>query len=931
MSRNSSTRLNDTEVNDVTFNLPPPGGGLQLRSSSDDDTTNGNSSNSNIDAIGHASNIIHSYPPDSLHNGDSQSLQSSSMSIAVGGARPKVKTFNPSKFPTSTFKETSSEHDVSIAPVNGYLKFMTVLDDDIYEDPPTYEAAMAMTNGGNVLPISEKDINCRGMLNGNSSTSNGKGFGKHTYLRNPDDDDRLAIPNGNSIEHAVDNEEFSEATNNESDTDEDELNEEDELTADLPKSFYVLDVGSDSEGGNCTNQGVSRAGQSNLSSEVTKLLIQSEMVAQQQRIQNGTSRRRRNGTNLASKHTANDRTDLYNGSGRPSMETNGHLSTNGLVNSIDNERPNGVDRHRNGNLTPDDEADFLEMDFEPNDSDASEDSGDSGRGADETTDGNDAIEDLDDFVHDHGFGAVGGILREMPNSVLSAHGASREVSNVTVNLNNPENNGNQNNLLRVFIDHANVNGNSDRQQKEIECQKTSELSLAVKTNINGSNHSTCIARSPSEPNPSTEKSEACARSTMPTSLYGNSKEDGSNLRLNDAGIQGVTSAPLQSPAGRVDINDELTNASLEAHDMAMVRSRSLNSSLSSTLRRAPNSLNTCIDSPCLLMKALARTVDHDTLPTDEVGDPSNQYIKRRHISENASRPATDELPDISPSVLAQNLPEYPRVDMEVCGARLSQREALVFGIPHNNSSPMDHSSIPPLNRNMRDISEQTNPLFKDIQGRPNLDPFQELSWISSTLTSSEAEENSGDNDNQPDPQTEDDQQCTQFVEKCENAGIYCAERTFHTNATKIEKIMIWNEVEACKRQVNQVGVSACGATAVINVLQALDWSCNAEDVISVVPTRLRANNSAVAEYLLSRSRAGTNHEDLIDAVRKITNDQVIGKFFHMYPQRLLSDKNESKDANVDIYESGDLAHWLGSWIQKGKFSIYSYCRQKFKS
>ena len=111
------------------------------------DTTNGNSSNSKIDAIGHASNIIHTYPPDSLHNGDNQSRQSSSTSIAVGGARPKVKNFNPSKFPTSTFKETSPERDVSIAPVNSYLNFMTVLDDDMYEDPPSYEAAMAMTNG----------------------------------------------------------------------------------------------------------------------------------------------------------------------------------------------------------------------------------------------------------------------------------------------------------------------------------------------------------------------------------------------------------------------------------------------------------------------------------------------------------------------------------------------------------------------------------------------------------------------------------------------------------------------------------------------------------------------------------------------------------------------------------------------------------------
>ena len=56
--------------------------------------------------------------------------------------------------------------------------------------------------------------------------------------------------------------------------------------------------------------------------------------------------------------------------------------------------------NQNGNLTPDEEADFLEMDFEPNESDDSDDSGDSGRGADETTDGNDAAEDLDEFVQE---------------------------------------------------------------------------------------------------------------------------------------------------------------------------------------------------------------------------------------------------------------------------------------------------------------------------------------------------------------------------------------------------------------------------------------------------------------------------------------------------------------------------------------------------
>ena len=51
--------------------------------------------------------------------------------------------------------------------------------------------------------------------------------------------------------------------------------------ADLPKSFYQLDVGSDSEGSSLPRSlgGVSGAGQSNLSTEVAAL-IQSEMASQ---------------------------------------------------------------------------------------------------------------------------------------------------------------------------------------------------------------------------------------------------------------------------------------------------------------------------------------------------------------------------------------------------------------------------------------------------------------------------------------------------------------------------------------------------------------------------------------------------------------------------------------------------------------------------
>ena len=56
------------------------------------------------------------------------------------------------------------------------------------------------------------------------------------------------------------------------------------LAADLPRSFYALDIGSDSEAGSVNNsyfhppQGVSGAGQSNLSTEIAAL-IQSEMAS----------------------------------------------------------------------------------------------------------------------------------------------------------------------------------------------------------------------------------------------------------------------------------------------------------------------------------------------------------------------------------------------------------------------------------------------------------------------------------------------------------------------------------------------------------------------------------------------------------------------------------------------------------------------------
>lgn len=35
---------------------------------------------------------------------------------------------------------------------------------------------------------------------------------------------------------------------------------------------------------------------------------------------------------------------------------------------------------------------------------------------------------------------------------------------------------------------------------------------------------------------------------------------------------------------------------------------------------------------------------------------------------------------------------------------------------------------------------------------------------------------------------------------------------------RVKKVMIWTELQASARQVTQIGTSACGATAIINVL-----------------------------------------------------------------------------------------------------------------
>lgn len=69
--------------------------------------------------------------------------------------------------------------------------------------------------------------------------------------------------------------------------------------------------------------------------------------------------------------------------------------------------------------------------------------------------------------------------------------------------------------------------------------------------------------------------------------------------------------------------------------------------------------------------------------------------------------------------------------------------------------------------------------------------------------------------------------------------------------------MLWSLQEALEKQTLQIGASACGATAVVDVLKALGVEVAPEEADRCVQTHLRRNEAPLPDYLLSRSEAGT--------------------------------------------------------------------------
>ncbi|XP_029113669.1 uncharacterized protein LOC114912184 [Scleropages formosus] len=116
--------------------------------------------------------------------------------------------------------------------------------------------------------------------------------------------------------------------------------------------------------------------------------------------------------------------------------------------------------------------------------------------------------------------------------------------------------------------------------------------------------------------------------------------------------------------------------------------------------------------------------------------------------------------------------------------------------------------------------------------------------------------------------------------------------------------MLWSVREAVERSTLQIGASACGATALVDVLRALGVPVTPETAERCVQTRLRRNEAPLPDYLLSRSEAGATHQQLIDGADLASRGKVLGRFFPFHPRRRVQ-----------------LVSWLAGWIRCGAVPV----------
>eukprot|EP00405_Crypthecodinium_cohnii_P034915 CAMPEP_0206532298 /NCGR_PEP_ID=MMETSP0325_2-20121206/4283_1 /ASSEMBLY_ACC=CAM_ASM_000347 /TAXON_ID=2866 /ORGANISM="Crypthecodinium cohnii, Strain Seligo" /LENGTH=263 /DNA_ID=CAMNT_0054028717 /DNA_START=9 /DNA_END=797 /DNA_ORIENTATION=+ len=130
---------------------------------------------------------------------------------------------------------------------------------------------------------------------------------------------------------------------------------------------------------------------------------------------------------------------------------------------------------------------------------------------------------------------------------------------------------------------------------------------------------------------------------------------------------------------------------------------------------------------------------------------------------------------------------------------------------------------------------------------------------------------------------------------------------------EISECFLWTEAEAQEHSRCQGGASNCGATALLNVLAALNLpQPEADAADKAVKTNLRKHNVSLSAYLAARSVAGTTGEDIVEGCALLGPESaLVGRFFPFYPPRKVN-----------------LQTWLAGWLSRGCSAIATMNFQK---
>ena len=131
---------------------------------------------------------------------------------------------------------------------------------------------------------------------------------------------------------------------------------------------------------------------------------------------------------------------------------------------------------------------------------------------------------------------------------------------------------------------------------------------------------------------------------------------------------------------------------------------------------------------------------------------------------------------------------------------------------------------------------------------------------------------------------------------------------------KAEPVELWNETQAREKQAGSPKCEESGLVGVWQVMLTLGVTpkLTMEEAQKMSFHRKKDDTSPLPQYLMSCSRHGMTHYDILKAMKTLSSDRIAGRFFEFYPQRRV-----------------DIRYWLAGWVKRGVVPLATLNYQKF--